>query len=82
MIQLINLEILFQKGWGLQLLHNDEWFNVAPQKDAIICNVGDTLVKLTNGRVKVNQFITFFILSHSKTIKVTHTVLHRRICFL
>jgi len=38
-------------GWGLQLLHEEVWYNVAPQKDAIICNVGETLVKLTDGRV-------------------------------
>ena len=45
-------------------MHNDEWFNVAPQKDAIICNVGDTLLKMTDGRVKVNQ-LNYLIFSIS-----------------
>jgi len=38
--------------WGLQLLDKGLWYNVPPRKNAIICNIGDTLVRLTNGRVK------------------------------
>jgi isopenicillin N synthase-like dioxygenase len=35
---------------GLQLRHGDEWIDVPPMADSLVCNVGDMLERLTNGR--------------------------------
>lgn len=35
---------------GLQLRHGEEWIDVPPVPDSLVCNVGDMLERLTNGR--------------------------------
>jgi isopenicillin N synthase-like dioxygenase len=35
---------------GLQIKHRDGWLDVLPLADALVCNVGDMLERLTNGR--------------------------------
>jgi isopenicillin N synthase-like dioxygenase len=35
---------------GLQVLNRDRWLNVPPLADSLVCNVGDMLERLTNGR--------------------------------
>jgi isopenicillin N synthase-like dioxygenase len=35
---------------GLQVLNRDRWLDVPPLADSLVCNVGDMLERLTNGR--------------------------------
>jgi polar amino acid transport system ATP-binding protein len=35
---------------GLQILNRDRWLDVPPLADSLVCNVGDMLERLTNGR--------------------------------
>ena len=35
---------------GLQLRHGEGWIDVPPMPDSLVCNVGDMLERLTNGR--------------------------------
>ena len=35
---------------GLQILNRDGWLDVPPLADSLVCNVGDMLERLTNGR--------------------------------
>lgn len=35
---------------GLQLRHGEGWIDVPPLQDSLVCNVGDMLERLTNGR--------------------------------
>jgi isopenicillin N synthase-like dioxygenase len=35
---------------GLQVLNRDRWLEVPPLADSLVCNVGDMLERLTNGR--------------------------------
>ena len=45
------LTLLQQDGvGGLQVLNRDRWLDVPPLADSLVCNVGDMLERLTNGR--------------------------------
>ena len=35
---------------GLQVLNRERWLDVPPLADSLVCNVGDMLERLTNGR--------------------------------
>ncbi|XP_043695665.1 gibberellin 20 oxidase 3-like [Telopea speciosissima] len=49
----ISITILHQDDVsGLQVLMDDEWFNVSPYPGSFVINVGDTFMALTNGRYK------------------------------
>ncbi|XP_062097896.1 gibberellin 20 oxidase 1-D-like [Humulus lupulus] len=37
---------------GLQVFHNNKWLSVPPLKGALVINIGDTLMALTNGKYK------------------------------
>ncbi len=44
------LALLQQDAGGLQLRHGEGWIDVPPMPDSLVCNVGDMLERLTNGR--------------------------------
>ncbi|XAR62865.1 Gibberellin-44 dioxygenase [Bertholletia excelsa] len=37
---------------GLQVFVNNKWYSVKPRKDALVINIGDTFMALSNGRYK------------------------------